>query len=335
MPAHGTTEEPPSMFTTFSDYEDKDRSLVQGVPLGVDNYFPVQLPSATPTMPEMPHYSDSVSSMPAHDTREEPPSMFSASMAPRDRGAPEVNPSAEAIAVVPTKAEIVSDMETTTTFIDSDSSLDKGKDSSLEQGVRHGVDNSFPAQRPSVPTTPEMPNYSDSFFSIQLPRQPTAGSRHPPLDTPHGADSDAEGSSSGDMDTPESVIPTSPVFTTDLQGDPDKPKIVYKEDETTANMTEGSLDLAESTLLTPDLSKVNLHSQQIDAKKGDDFPLGIKVFIYNITQRNQSGRSDGSSENFIYAKKKVNIEANFTRARQYTSIQCIDFLNQFCLSFRI
>ncbi|XP_016149914.1 versican core protein-like [Sinocyclocheilus grahami] len=289
MPAHGTTEEPPSMFsasmaprdrglpeaypsakaiavvpteaernldmetTTFNDYEDKDSSLVQGVPHSVDNYFAVQLPSPTPTTPEMPHYSDSVSSMPAHGTREEPPSMFSASMAPRDRGALEANPSAEAIAVVPTKDERVSDMETT-----------------------------------PVPTTPEMPHYSDSFFSIQIQRQPTAGNMHPGLETPHGGDNDVEGSSSGDMDTSGSVIPTSPVFTTDLQGDPDKPKIVYKENETTANMTEGSLDLAESTLLIPDLSKVNLHSQQIDAKKDDDFPLGINVFIYNITQRNQS-----------------------------------------------
>uniref|UniRef100_A0A9J7XBS3 PG-M n=1 Tax=Cyprinus carpio carpio TaxID=630221 RepID=A0A9J7XBS3_CYPCA len=286
MPAHGTTEEPPSMFsasmtsrdratpeaypsaeaiavvpteaerildmetTTFNDYEDKDSSLVQGVPHGVDNSFAVKLPSATPTTPELPHYSDSVSSMPAHGTREEPPSMFFVSMAPHGRGAPEANPSAEAINVVPTKAETVSNMETT-----------------------------------PAPTTPGMPHYSDSFFSIHLPRQPTAGNMHPGMDTPHGGDNDVEGSSSGNMDTSESVIPTSPMLTTDLQGDPDKPKIVYKEDETTANMTEGSL---ESTLLTPDLSKVILHSQQIDTKKDDDFPLGINVFIYNITQRNQS-----------------------------------------------
>uniref|UniRef100_A0A8C1GFJ3 Versican core protein n=1 Tax=Cyprinus carpio TaxID=7962 RepID=A0A8C1GFJ3_CYPCA len=286
MPAHGTTEEPPSMFsasmtsrdratpeaypsaeaiavvpteaerildmetTTFNDYEDKDSSLVQGVPHGVDNSFAVQLPSATPTTPELPHYSDSVSSMPAHGTREEPPSMFFVSMAPHGRGAPEANPSAEAINVVPTKAETVSNMETT-----------------------------------PAPTTPGMPHYSDSFFSIHLPRQPTAGNMHPGMDTPHGGDNDVEGSSSGNMDTSESVIPTSPMLTTDLQGDPDKPKIVYKEDETTANMTEGSL---ESNLLTPDLSKVILHSQQIDTKKDDDFPLGINVFIYNITQRNQS-----------------------------------------------
>uniref|UniRef100_A0A8C2CBN7 Versican core protein n=1 Tax=Cyprinus carpio TaxID=7962 RepID=A0A8C2CBN7_CYPCA len=286
MPAHGTTEEPPSMFsasmtlrdratpeaypsaeaiavvpteaerildmetTTFNDYEDKDSFLVQGVPHGVDNSFAVQLPSATPSTPELPHYSDSVSSMPAHGTREEPPSMFFVSMAPHGRGAPEANPSAEAINVVPTKAETVSNMETT-----------------------------------PAPTTPGMPHYSDSFFSIHLPRQPTAGNMHPGMDTPHGGDNDVEGSSSGNMDTSESVIPTSPMLTTDLQGDPDKPKIVYKEDETTANMTEGSL---ESTLLTPDLSKVILHSQQIDTKKDDDFPLGINVFIYNITQRNQS-----------------------------------------------
>lgn len=304
MPAHGTTEEPPSMLTTFNDYEKKDSSLVQGVPHGVDNYFPVQLHSATPTTPEMPHYSDLVSSMPAHGPREEPPSMFSASIAPRDRGTPEVNPSAEVIAVGPTKAETVLDMETTTKFIDSapDSSLDKGKDSSLVQGVPHGVDNSFPAQRPSVPTAPEMPHYSDSFFSIHLPRQSTAGSVHPPMDTPHGADNDMEVSSSGDMDTPESVISTSPVLTKDLPGEPDKPKIVYKENETTANITEGSLDMAESTLPTPDLSEGNMHTQQFDAKKDDTFPLGINVFVYNFTQRNQSGRSDGSFRKFCLCK---------------------------------
>ncbi len=299
MPTHGTTEEPTSTFTTFNDYENKDPSVVQGVPHGVANYSPVQLPSATPTTPDIPHYTDLVSSMPAHGTREEPPSMFSASMAPRDRGAPEVNPSDEVIAVVPTKAETVWDMETTTTFIDSDSSLDKGKDSSLVQGVPHGVVNSFP-ERLSVPTTPEMPHYSASFFSIQLPRQPTVGGAHPPMDTPHGGDNDTEGSRGGDMYTPESVISTSPVFTKDLQGEPDKPKIVYKENETTANMTEGSLDLAEPTSLTTDLSKVNLHSQQIDAENNNTFPLGINVFFYNFTQRNQSGRSDESSENAIY-----------------------------------
>ncbi|XP_059396041.1 aggrecan core protein-like [Carassius carassius] len=289
MPAHGTTEEPPSMFSAsmaprdratpeayafaeaiavvpteaerildmetkiFNDYENTDSSLVQGLPHDIDNYFAVQLPSATPTTPEMPHYSDSVSSMPAHDTREEPPFMFSVSMAPHDRGTPEANPSAEAIAVVPTKAETVLDMEST-----------------------------------PVPTTPGMPHYSDSFFSIHLPHQPTAGNMHPGMDTPHGGDNGVEGSSSGDTDTFESVIPTKPVFTTELQGDPDKPKIVYKEDETTANMTEGSLDL-----LTPDLSEVNLHSQQNDTKKGADFPLGINVFVYNIMQRKPSVNAVG------------------------------------------
>ncbi|XP_058644473.1 versican b [Onychostoma macrolepis] len=240
---------------------------------------PTTVPTAGPTTPQVlldSHLISSLkadSSMPAHGTTEEPPSMFSASMAPRNRGAPEAYPSAEVTAVVPTEAERILDMETTTTFIDSDSSLDIDKDSSLVQGVPHRVDNSFPLQQPSVPTTPEMPHYSDSFFSIQLPRQPTAANMHLALDTPHGGNSDAEGSSTGGMDTPESVILSSHVFTTDLQGDPDKPKIVYKENETTANVTEGSLDL---------------HSQQIDAKKDDDFPLGINVFIYNITQRNQS-----------------------------------------------
>ncbi|XP_043087481.1 versican b isoform X2 [Puntigrus tetrazona] len=302
MAAHGTTEEPPSMFsasmapreaeriydmetTTFNDNEEKDSSLVEGVPHSVDDYIPVQLTSAISSTLQTPHYSDSVSTMPTHGTREEPPSMFSASMAPHDRGSPETNPSAEAIVVVPTKANTILDMESTTPFKDS---LDIDKDSALVQGVPHGVDNSFPAQLPSVPSTPEMPHYSDSFFSIQLPRQPTAGSTDSKMDTPHDEDSNMEGSSSGDMDTSESTS-SSPVFTKDLQGDPDKPKIVYKENET--NVAERNPDLHESSLLTPDLSKVNLHSQQIDGKKDVDFPLGINLFIYNFTQRNQSAET--------------------------------------------
>ncbi len=167
----------------------KDRSVVQGVPHGVKNYSPVQLPSATPTTPDIPHYTDLVFSMPAHGTREEPPSMFSASMAPRDRGAPEVNPSAEVIAVVPTKAETVWDMENTTTFIDSDSSL--------VQEVPHGVVNSFP-ERLSVPTHLKCPIIQ---FLLLYPASPPAHRRgaHPPMDTPHGGDNDTEGSRGGDM----------------------------------------------------------------------------------------------------------------------------------------
>ncbi|KAL1266226.1 hypothetical protein QQF64_001901 [Cirrhinus molitorella] len=237
---------------------------------------PTAGPTTTPVLSVTHQISSlkAVSSMPAHGTTEEPPSMFSASMAPHNRGAPEAYPSAEAIAVVPTEAETNSDMETTTTFIDNDSSLDK--DSSLVEGVPHDVDNYVPVQSTPDPTKPEMSHYSDSLFSIHLPRQPIVGNTV--MDTPHGQSSGTEGISSGETDT-ESVIPTSPVFITELQEDPEKPKIVYKENETTANTTEESLDLTGSTLITSHLGE----------EKDVDFPLGINLFIYNISQRNQSG----------------------------------------------
>ncbi|XP_016431908.1 versican core protein [Sinocyclocheilus rhinocerous] len=239
---------------------------------------PTTVPTAGPTTP--PVLSDThqisslkaISSMPAHGTTEDSPSMFSASMAPRDRGSPEVHPSAKAIVVVPTEAKIISEMETTTTFNDYGSSLDK--DSSLVQGIPHDG----------------MPHYSDSFLFFQLPRQPDTENMHPGLDTPHGESSGAEGSSRSDTDTPESVIPASPVFVIDSQGDPDKPQIVYKDNKTTANMTEESLDL--STLKSSLLSEENLQGQQNETTKDVNFPMGINLFIYNInniTQRNQSG----------------------------------------------
>ncbi|KAL0183375.1 hypothetical protein M9458_022750, partial [Cirrhinus mrigala] len=249
---------------------------------------PTTVPTAGPTTPpvlSVTHQMSSlkaVSSMPAQGITEEPPSMFSASMAPRDRGTPEAYPTAEAIAVVP-PTETISDMEATTTAIDYDISPDK--DSSLVQGVPLGVDNYFPSQPPPDATTPDMTHYSDSFFSIQLPRQPTAGNTNSVMDTPHGESSGAEGISSGDTVTPESVIPASPVFITNLQGDPDKPKIVYKENETTTNMTDERLDLAESTLTTFGDPK---HGQQTNATKDSNFPQGINLLILNLSQRNQS-----------------------------------------------
>uniref|UniRef100_A0A8C2BAX5 Versican core protein n=1 Tax=Cyprinus carpio TaxID=7962 RepID=A0A8C2BAX5_CYPCA len=268
---------------------------------------PTTVPTAGPTTP--PVLSDThqisslkaVFSLAAHGTTEEPPSMFSARMAPRDRGSPEAYPYAKSIVVVPTEAKTISDMETTTTFNDYDSSLDK--DSSLVQGVPHDG----------------TPHYLDSFFSIQQPRQPNVEKMHPGWTTTHGESSGAEGSSSTDTDTPENVIPASPVFVIDLKGDPDKPQIVYKENETIANMTEKSLDLAESTLKSSHLFEENLQGQQNETTKDVDFPMGINLFIYNITRRNQSGKSDGSLENVVDAKKKqtkkknIYIEANFTR----------------------
>uniref|UniRef100_A0A8C1NN59 Versican core protein n=1 Tax=Cyprinus carpio TaxID=7962 RepID=A0A8C1NN59_CYPCA len=237
---------------------------------------PTTVPTAGPTTP--PVLSDThqisslkaVFSLAAHGTTEEPPSMFSARMAPRDRGSPEAYPYAKSIVVVPTEAKTISDMETTTTFNDYDSSLDK--DSSLVQGVPHDG----------------TPHYLDSFFSIQQPRQPNVEKMHPGWTTTHGESSGAEGSSSTDTDTPENVIPASPVFVIDLKGDPDKPQIVYKENETIANMTEKSLDLAESTLKSSHLFEENLQGQQNETTKDVDFPMGINLFIYNITRRNQS-----------------------------------------------
>uniref|UniRef100_A0A8C2C9I0 Versican core protein n=1 Tax=Cyprinus carpio TaxID=7962 RepID=A0A8C2C9I0_CYPCA len=248
---------------------------------------PTTVPTAGPTTP--PVLSDThqisslkaVFSLAAHGTTEEPPSMFSARMAPRDRGSPEAYPYAKSIVVVPTEAKTISDMETTTTFNDYDSSLDK--DSSLVQGVPHDG----------------TPHYLDSFFSIQQPRQPNVEKMHPGWTTTHGESSGAEGSSSTDTDTPENVISASPVFVIDLKGDPDKPQIVYKENETIANMTEKSLDLAESTLKSSHLFEENLQGQQNETTKDVDFPMGINLFIYNITRRNQSGKSDGSLENVV------------------------------------
>lgn len=226
-----------------------------------------------------------MSSTPAHGTTEEPPSMFSTSMAPRERATPEAYPSAKATVVVPTEAKTISDMATPTTFNDYED-----KDSSLVQVEPPGANTYSPSQVFLVPTPTEMPNYSDSF--MQLPGQPTAG--RTVLDTPHEDYSGTEGSISGDTDTRESVIPTSHVFVTTFQGDSDKPKIVYKENEITANTTKEGSAVAESTMITPRLSEEVVHSQQTESTKTVDFPLDINMLIVNITGQNQSGRSDGS-----------------------------------------
>lgn len=208
-------------------------------------------------------------------------------MAPRERATPEAYPYAKSTVVVPTEAEAISDMATSTIFNDYEAT-----DISLVQGPPPGANTYFPSQPFSVPTPTEMPHYSDSLFSIQLPRQPTAGIRHPVLDTPHGEYSGAEGSSSGDTDTPESVIPT--VFVTTFKGDPDKPKIVYKENETTANTTTEGTVIAESTMITPRLSEKVVHSQQTDSMKDLGFPQDINLLFVKVKDQNQSGRSDRS-----------------------------------------
>ncbi|XP_048037054.1 versican b [Megalobrama amblycephala] len=238
---------------------------------------PTTVPTAGPTTSQIISESLQISSLkampstPAHGTTEEPPSMFSASMAPRERATPEAYPYAKSTVVVPTEAKAISDMATPTTFKDYEDN-----ENSLVQGAPPGAGTYFPSQPFSVPTPTEMPHYLDSLFSIQLPRQPTAGIRHPVLDTPHTEYSGAEGSSNGDTDTPESMIPTSPVFVTTFKGDPDKPKIVYKENETTANTT------------TEGLSEKVVHSQQIDSTKDLGFPLDINMLFVNIKDQNQS-----------------------------------------------
>ncbi|KAK7125444.1 hypothetical protein R3I93_020958 [Phoxinus phoxinus] len=242
-------------------------------PTTVPTTVPTAVPATSPIISESIRVSSlkAMSSTPAHDTTEEPPSMFSTSMAPRERATPEAYPSAKATVFVPTEAEAISDMATPTTFNDYEE-----KDSSLVQVEPPGA-NTY-----SVPTSTEKPYYSDSFFSIQLPGQPTAGSSHRVLDTPHGEYSGTEDSISGDTDTRESVIPTSHVFVTTFQGDSDKPKIVYKENETTANTTEEGSAVAESSMITPHLSAEVVHSQQNESKND------INMIIINISGHNQS-----------------------------------------------
>lgn len=252
------------------------------IPTTVPLTGPTAGPATSPILSDSLQVSSlkAMSSTSAHGTTEEPPSMFSASMAPRERATPEAYPSAKAIVFVPTEAETISDMATPTTFNDYED-----KDSSLVQVEPPGANTYSPSEKPY---------YSDSFFSIQLPSQPTAGSNHLVLDTLQGHYSGTESSISDDTNTHESVIPTSHVFVTTFQGDSDKPKIVYKENETTASMTEEGSAVAESSMITPRLSEEVVHSQQNESKYDVDFSPDINMLIVNIRGQNQSGRSDGS-----------------------------------------
>ncbi|CAM4729090.1 unnamed protein product [Leuciscus chuanchicus] len=239
------------------------------VPTTVPMTVPTAGPATSPILSDRLQVSSlkAMSSTPTHGTTEEPPSMFSTSMAPRERATPEKYPSAKATVVVPTEDKTISDMATPTTFFNDY----EDKDSSLVQVEPPGAN-----------------TYSPLYyvFPIQLPGQPTAGESV--LDTPHEQYSGTEGSISGDTDTQESVIPTSHVFVTTFQGDSDKPKIVYKENEITANTTEEGSAVAESTMITPRLSEEVVHSQQIESMKNVDFPLDINMLIVNITGQNQS-----------------------------------------------
>ncbi|XP_051539742.1 versican b isoform X8 [Myxocyprinus asiaticus] len=223
----------------------------------------------------------------AHDFTDEPSSMFSARIAPRHKATPEAYPSAEAITSAPTEEIPFKDYE--------------DGNSALVQALPHAVDSLLPDQLPSIPTATGMPPYpdpyQDSLFSIQLPRQPTTGSRHPGMDTPHGEynESSAVGSSSGKMDTPDNVIPTLPtVFVMVNQEDTAKPAIVYKEDETTANTTQEGLVIAESTMITPHLSEAVINGENTEIRKNTDIPLDMKnqpplhILIVNFQDKNHS-----------------------------------------------
>ncbi|XP_039534104.1 versican b [Pimephales promelas] len=255
------------------------------VPTTVAMTVPTAGPATSPILSDSLQVSSlkATSSTPAHGTTEEPPSVFSASMAPRERATPKAYPSAKATVVVPTEAETIADMATPTTFNDYED-----PDKSLVHQEPPGANTYSPSQLFSVPTSTERPHYLDNFFSIQLPGQPTAGSSHPVLDTPHEEYSGTEGTISGDTDTPESVIPTSHVFVTTFQGDSDEPKIVYKENQTTANTTEEGSAVAESTMITPHLSEEVVHNQQIESMKDVNFSLDINMLIVNIAGQNQS-----------------------------------------------
>ncbi|XP_051971997.1 versican b [Xyrauchen texanus] len=214
----------------------------------------------------------------AHNFTEEPSSMFSARMAPHHKATPEAYPSAEAITSTPTEEIPFKD-------------YDDGN-SVLVQALPHAVDSVLPDQLPSIPTTTGITPYPDPYQD-----QPTTGSRHPGMDTPHGEynESSAEGSSSGDMDTPDNVIPTlHTVFVMVNQEDTAKPAIVYKENETTANTTQGGLVIAESTMIKPHLSETVINVENTETRKDIDSPLDMKkqsplhILIVNFQDKNHS-----------------------------------------------
>ncbi|XP_051973413.1 versican core protein-like [Xyrauchen texanus] len=234
---------------------------------------PTSVPTTRPTTAPIPMINLPIASLrltpstPSHDSTDEPPSMFSASMAPRHKATPEAFTSAVAITFAPPEEITFKDYE--------------DKDNALLQALPNAGDPLLPDQLSSITTTTVMPHYPDSIFSIQLPHQPTTGRRHPGMDTPHGeySESSAEGSSSGDMDTAKNAIPTlTTVFVTDNQQDPTKSAIMYKEDETIANMTQERL------------SEAVIHGENTEAKKDVDtekqFP--VQIFYVNLHENNHS-----------------------------------------------
>lgn len=238
---------------------------------------PTTTPTAGPTTPTVPSGALKISSLevmssaPTDGTIEEPPSMFSASMAPRDKPTPEAYPT-----IVTTKSEEILDTPSPT-FGDYD------ENSNL---VVQGAPD-FSLQGTAGSTTMVTPSYYESIFTMQLPPQHTKRTKNP-LDISHVEYSSAEGSSSGDMETPEKVIPTSPVLVTTFQEDPDQPKVVYKEDGSTESTTEGVV-FAESSMGTPGLGEVTVHGSPSEGTKNVSFPIDISLLIVDIKDKNQSG----------------------------------------------
>nr|XP_055063658.1 versican b [Misgurnus anguillicaudatus] len=174
-----------------------------------------------------------------HDFTEEPPSMFSTSMAPRDTVT-----TLKAVTVAPSENE--ESWDVTTPLSDYED-----KDGSVVQ---------------SVPLSP----YSDSPFASQLPSQPTTGDE--PLDTPNVEFSGSE-ASSGDVDTPVIELSTMPGFVSE----PERPAIVYKENITTAdNTTEEDLLIPASTTIVPGLNEEVVHPEFVEPTSAVDLPLSTE-----------------------------------------------------------
>lgn len=207
--------------------------------------------------------------------------MFSSSMTPRHT------------AVTPAESEMVSDVTSPIPFADYDD-----KESSLVQAVPH------PPAAESFTT--EMPYYPDSLFSIKLPDQSKQGGD--PLDTPHVEYSGSEDSSGGDVDAPEVVLSTSPAIVTASPGDPEKPAIVYKEDESTDNTTQEGLIVPVTTIITPGVIEAVDHAEHIKPMTGDNLPLStddqipVNVLFVGIPEKNDSA-IDMSREGKCFLKK--------------------------------
>ncbi|XP_065118331.1 versican core protein isoform X2 [Paramisgurnus dabryanus] len=150
-----------------------------------------------------------------HDFTEEPPSMFSTSMAPRD------TLTTLKVTVAPSENEETWDV--TTPLSDYED-----KDDSLVQ---------------SVPLSP----YSDSPFSI--PSQPTTGDE--PLETPYVEFSGSE-ASSVDVDTSVTELSTVPGFVIDPER---PAIVYKENITTTDNTTEEDLLIPASTTIVPDVLK--------------------------------------------------------------------------------